>query len=326
MKQFLWVAAVVFLAACGGESEPESEPATEVEITGEAHYMERIMMPPDSVLEIALVDEVSGDRLVVERMEDVGAPPYPFDLRIDQDLMSSDNQYLLQLTLYLPDATPRFSAEVPVSSNQTNVSEVRLIGVDSSAQGMGSETLAVEWHSFQCGDVAVDANFEMDDQVTLSLPWGKAELPLVPAASGARYDDGEIEFWTRGTDQAHLTIADDDSVECSLRDSMSPWTQAMLDGVDFRAVGNEPGWHVEVMEEEGTMLLTLDHGANRHVFEDVEVWADQAGYHAESSDHEVTVTLAPEPCQDSMVGWTFPFTVSLDINGQALQACGRFLH
>jgi uncharacterized lipoprotein YbaY len=64
MKQFLWVAVVVFLAACGGESEPES--AAEVEITGEAHYMERIMMPPDSVLEIALVDEVSGDRLVVE--------------------------------------------------------------------------------------------------------------------------------------------------------------------------------------------------------------------------------------------------------------------
>lgn len=326
MKQVLWVAAVVFLAACGGESEPESEPTMEIEITGEAHYMERIMMPPDAVLEIALVDEVSGDRLAVERMEDVGSPPYPFSLRIDQGLMSSDDHYLLQLTLYLPDATPRFAAEVPVSSNQTSVSEVRLIGVDASAQGMGSETLAVEWHSFQCGDVAVDANFEVDDQVTLSLPWGKAELPLVPAASGARYDDGDIEFWTRGTDQARLTIADDDSVECSLRDSVSPWTQAMLDGVDFRAVGNEPSWHVDVMEEEGIMFLTRDHGANRLVFENVEVLADQAGYHADASGNDVKVMLASEPCQDSMVGWTFPFTVSLESNGQTLQACGRFLH
>lgn len=41
--------------------------------------------------EIALANEVGGDRLVIERMEGVGVP-CPFGLRIDQDGMSLDDQ------------------------------------------------------------------------------------------------------------------------------------------------------------------------------------------------------------------------------------------
>ncbi|MCP1675368.1 putative lipoprotein [Natronocella acetinitrilica] len=199
------------------------------------------------------------------------------------------------------------------------------VEVTGSAQDTNSGPLAGEWHSFQCGDVAVDAAFETDGQVSLSLPWGRVELYEVPAASGARFDDGDIEFWTRGSDQARLTTAGTESIDCSPRDSLSPWTRAMLQGVDFRAVGNEPGWHVEVIEEEMLMILTRDHGALHQVFEDIEVLADQAGYRAESGGKDVVVTLDSAPCQDTNVGWTFPLTVSLGINGQTLQACGRFL-
>ncbi len=323
MKKPCVLLTVAFLVACAGQ--PTQDPATEVEITGEAYYMERIMMPPDSVLEIELVAEPGGDRLAFERAEDVGAPPYAFGLGIDQDVMSPDDHYLLQLILYLPDGTPRFAATVPISLEQTNVSRVRLIGIDSSAQDTDSGSRAAEWNSFQCGDVAVDANFETDGQVSLSLPWARVELPEVPAASGARFGDGDIEFWTRGSDQARLTTADNGSVECSPRDSVSPWTQAMLKGVDFRAVGNEPGWHMEVFEDEGRMFLIRDHGADHQVFEDVEVLADQAGYRAASADKEVVVRLDQVPCQDAIVGWTSPVMVSLEINGQTVQACGRFL-
>lgn len=323
MKQLWLVMTVAFLVACTGQ--PTQDPTTDVEITGEAYYMERIMMPSDSVLEIELIAEPGGDRLAIDRSEGVGGPPYHFGLGIDQDVMSPDGHYLLQLILYLPDGTPRFAATVPVSLDQTNVSRVRLIGIDSSARETDSGPLAAEWNSFQCGDVAVDANFETDGQVSLSLPWASVELPLVPAASGARFGDGDIEFWTRGSDQARLTTADNDSVECSPRDSVSPWTRAMLKGVDFRAVGNEPGWHVEVIEDDGLMFLTRDHGADQQVFEDVEVLADQAGYRATYAGKEVVVRLDPSPCQDTIVGWTSPFTVSLGINGQTLQACGRFL-
>lgn len=323
MKQLWLVAMAAVLAACGGESTPG--PTAQVDITGDAYYMERIMMPPGSVLEIELIDEVSGERLATERMEDVGAPPYPFGLRVDQELISPEGEYLLQLTLYLPDGAPRFAAEIPVTRDQTHVSRIRLVGVDYSEQDPDPEPMPAEWHSFQCGDIAVDASFDADARVSLSLPWKLVELPLVRAASGARFADDEIEFWTRGSDQARLTLPDEETFECILRDSLSPWTRAMIDGVDFRAVGNEPGWHVEVMHDEGLLFLTLDYGTNRLEFEDVEVLADQAGYRAESPGNEVEITIEHATCQDSMVGWPFPVRVEMRLNDLELQACGRFL-
>ena len=75
----------------------------------------------------------------------------------------------------------------------------------------------------------------------------------------------------------------------------------------------------------GRMFLIRDHGADHQVFEDVEVLADQAGYRAASAGKEVVVRLYQVPCQDTIVGWTSPVMVSLEINGQTVQACGRFL-
>ena len=39
-----------------------------------------------------------------------------------------------------------------------------------------------------------------DDAVDAWLPDGRHRLPHVPAASGARYSDGQITVWNKGTE------------------------------------------------------------------------------------------------------------------------------
>jgi membrane-bound inhibitor of C-type lysozyme len=59
---------------------------------------------------------------------------------------------------------------------------------------------------YQCGDLAVSAEFHGEKRVLLSLPGNKLLLEPVPAASGAKYADSKgNEFWTR--DGALLTVA-----------------------------------------------------------------------------------------------------------------------
>lgn len=328
MKRILLLLVAAVLAACGGESAPErpAEPERLV-VTGEAYYLERIMLPPGSVLEVELIDEATGTALALARVEGPEAPPYPFALEVPADAFEGAQAHLAQLTLFLPDGSPRFAAEVPVSVESLELGRIRLVGVDYSEADPGREEAVAGWHSFQCGDIAVDARFEDDEAASLSLPWALVDLALQPAASGARYTGESVEFWTRGQDQALLTLGEDEAIECQRRDALSPWTQAMIDGVDFRAVGNEPGWHLEARHDDGHLLLVLDYGAHRLEFVDtLEVLDDQAGYRAESPGNLAEVGLEAVDCQDSMVGWVFPVTVTLQLNDRRMTACGRFLN
>jgi hypothetical protein len=75
--------AVILLAACGREAgEPE---ATTVRLSGEAHYLERIVMPPGSWLEVELIDEDSEQVLASTRIEDAETPPFSFELEVEAD-------------------------------------------------------------------------------------------------------------------------------------------------------------------------------------------------------------------------------------------------
>ncbi len=328
MKRWLWFFTIVALAACGGDSaqEPLTSEAR-AEITGEAYYLERIMMPPGSTLEIELADDATGEVLAHERIEGPEAPPYPFGLSVAADLLEVGKTYHLHLTLFLPDGSPRFAAEVPISADSAELGRIRLTGVDYSEADPDRDEPMAGWHSFQCGEVALDVQFDGDESARLSLPWALLELELQPAASGARYAADEVEFWTRGQDQARLTLADGDAVDCVPRDRVSPWTQAMMDGVDFRAVGNEPGWHLHARHEQADLELVLDYGVSELEFSGtLEILPDQAGYRAESPGNLAEVTLEQADCTDTMVGWTFPITVHLQINDRSLSACGRFLN
>jgi len=108
--------------------------------------------------------------------------------------------------------------------------------------------------------------------------------------------------------------------------STAPWDDARSRGVDFRAIGQEPGWIVEidadksiyVLADYGEKKLTAPASAPRDS-------ADVIIYEATIDAHDLTIRIQPLPCADAMSGERMTHTVTLTLDGKQYQGCGRRL-
>jgi uncharacterized membrane protein len=103
------------------------------------------------------------------------------------------------------------------------------------------------------------------------------------------------------------------------------WEDARAQGVDFRAVGQEPGWMLNIYTED-KITLDWDYGQSKAEFPLTTPDTSQEGatrYTAQAGGHTLAVTIRRFPCQDVMSGAAFPSTVEVTINGQTLSGCGR---
>ena len=166
------------------------------------------------------------------------------------------------------------------------------------------------------------------ETVWLFLPGQTVSLPHVPSASGAKYSDGAITFWAKG-EHAVLEIDQETHHECNNNRSIAIWEDAKLRGVDFRATGNEPGWHLE-LQAGGHSVFVGDYGERRIEFATPEPVVKQAErittYRAQSKEHLIRTTIERRSCTDSMSGEQFETTVSVKVNGKLYRGCGRALH
>ncbi len=108
---------------------------------------------------------------------------------------------------------------------------------------------------------------------------------------------------------------------------MPPWHVARTAGVDFRALGQEPGWMLDLYANR--LVLNYDYGA--HLLETplpdptypVE---GQTRYDALTQDgRALRVTIQRYPCQDVMSGENFPARVIVTIDARTLEGCGKTL-
>lgn len=109
--------------------------------------------------------------------------------------------------------------------------------------------------------------------------------------------------------------------------TMPDWDSARAQGVDFRAVGQEPGWMLDIYQRD-TIKLIWDYGERAAAFPLVEPTYPQEGatrYATQSGGQALEVTIRRLPCQDAMSGESFPATVDITIDGRALNGCGRTL-
>ncbi|MCH8476640.1 MAG: MliC family protein [Wenzhouxiangella sp.] len=321
MKRLAIVLAVLVLAACQRSADEPAPVAEALEVRVQAHYLERIMLPPGSWLQAELFDEQADELVAAQRSDEAVSPPFDVQITVAAGNWQPEGEYRLYLTLNLPDGRPRFSAELPVSADQPDLGEVRLVAVDLHEAGRES----LRWVGYRCGEVPVDF-LALDDGAILVLPWADIELEQVVAASGARYAGGDVEFWTRGQDEARLTLDDEQAQACHRSEGLSPWTRARQNGVHFRATGNEPGWLVEVGGGgEPSVSLSLDYGSRMLDFDEASWDQDRMNLTADSPGNHLEIALTETECVDSMVGWTFPLRVEMRLNDTSLQACGRFL-
>jgi uncharacterized membrane protein len=126
------------------------------------------------------------------------------------------------------------------------------------------------------------------------------------------------------TPAASETPAAAPSAEAALAATAS-WAEARAAGIDFRAVGQEPGWMLDIYTR-SRMRLMWDYGENSAEFPLTEPDTSQEGatrYEARAGGRTLVVTIRRFPCQDSMSGEAYPVTVEVVIDGRTLQGCGK---
>ncbi|HET7874943.1 MAG TPA: META domain-containing protein [Methylomirabilota bacterium] len=162
------------------------------------------------------------------------------------------------------------------------------------------------------------------DSIVVSLPHGSTTLPGVPSASGAKYAAGGVTFWSKG-EEAMLETDGAAHQGCAGRTAGSPWEAALMLGIDFRAVGQEPGWVLEL--DEGRWLRYVgNYGATTLYAENPQAEPAEeggAGYRVRDGERELTVTIREARCQDAMSGESFTHTVVVRLDGSELSGCGK---
>ena len=130
-------------------------------------------------------------------------------------------------------------------------------------------------------------------------------LTILPAAAPAVAEDGSFD-------------------ETSIS---SVWHKAKLRGVAFRAVGQEPGWLLEISDG-AEILLVLDYGENRKSYP----WVEPIVYQEERmtryiiDEGDLIIEIRGQHCQDVMSGEQFEVSVTIIMPDRRLAGCGRALY
>ncbi len=164
-------------------------------------------------------------------------------------------------------------------------------------------------------------------QVWLFLPSGTLTLQQTAVNT---FHDGNLMFRLDGQ-QGLLEESGGVSRSCRNDRRQAIWEHAKLNGADFRAIGNEPGWNLEIIEQTKLVLVT-GYGSELYEFDlskpEIDMAARTTRYRNSLDGQELTLTLTltGEPCRDTMSGEEFETTVEVNLDGQTLRGCGRALH
>jgi putative lipoprotein len=166
-------------------------------------------------------------------------------------------------------------------------------------------------------------NLYREGAITLDMHEGPRKLPQVVSASGAKYSDGSITFWTKGG-TATFERAGSAPVECRELRARSLVADARERGVRYRGTGNEPGWMVEIGPGTRLTYVTL-YGEERHEFANVTErdgeQTDVRVFIADTDEGPFTVTVAREACQDDMSGDEFDHRMVVEWSGETRRGC-----
>jgi putative lipoprotein len=170
-------------------------------------------------------------------------------------------------------------------------------------------------------------NLYRENAITLDMHEGPRKLSQVVSASGAKYSDGSLTFWTQG-DTATFERQGSAPVSCREARYASLLADARERGVRFRGRGNEPGWTVEIGP--GTRLeFVTDYGQERHAFDGVaESGSETAGarvFRAEHGSERIKVSVTTEPCTDDMSDERFAQLMVVEFGGRSFRGCATAL-
>jgi putative lipoprotein len=162
------------------------------------------------------------------------------------------------------------------------------------------------------------------NNVTLYLPNRTVVLDQVPSASGAKYQNSNILFWNKG-DRALLEI-EGKTYNCQHNSLRDPRATGGQKPVDFRATGNEPGWLLEIVDEDSIRILT-NYANNRAVAPTPSPQSVEEAkiYEVKTESHRIRIIIQQESCIDTMSGEQFESKVTMHLDDETFTGCGRRL-
>ena len=94
---------------------------------------------------------------------------------------------------------------------------------------------------------------------------------------------------------------------------------------DYRAIGQEPGWRLEVRKGKEIVFIYA-YGESRAVTPaprpETDAETGARTYRAVTEASDLRVTIAPTACTDAMSGKPFETTVTVTLNDTAYHGCG----
>ena len=155
-------------------------------------------------------------------------------------------------------------------------------------------------------------------------PGGTLRLPAVAGSAGGAYSDGGFELRIGG-EQARWLAPGGNEQDCRNDRRRAIWEKAKLDGVDFRAIGNEPPWVLEIRGM-SRIILETGYGGTRIEWPLPPHTEDRATRTARWNAGALRLEVVARPCRDSMSGEAFESEVIVTWQGRTLRGCGRALH
>lgn len=153
---------------------------------------------------------------------------------------------------------------------------------------------------------------------------GTLRLPAVPTEAGAKYANEVFEIWILG-EHAQLGKPTGKLQSCLNDRRRAVWEHAKLNGADFRAVGNEPGWYLVIMAA-SRIVLVSNYGESRIEVPLPQPIVDREARTTRWETDQLVLEVTGQACRDSMSGEEFESTVVVTTQTEILRGCGRALH
>lgn len=146
-------------------------------------------------------------------------------------------------------------------------------------------------------------------------------LASVRAASGARWQRGDVVFHNRGGEA--LLTRGTVTARCEIDPVTTAEARAALAGSLFRGIGSAPDWSLDIRSDR--VLWVGEWGAERRRFLDpVRSGSGPLRWYGQDETGAITVSVDESECRDGG-GRSYPATVSVDLEGRRLEGCGRWL-
>lgn len=337
----------------------------EAVLTGTVTYRPRIALPPDAVADVQLQDVSLADApatvLARQTVATEGRQvPIPFSLSYSPAAVQPGRRYAVRAEIRDRQGALLWTTTTahPVFADGPEAGPVEIVleAVESDAGvDAGSVPFDVDWRLVRFGWGEEEVMLPPGEPLSLTFREGgayggqagcnafggtyttaadgitlgpaAATLMMCPEPSAGGLYLTVLEGARLGAVEAEsLTLVGADGARLLFAPGPDPWDEARERGASLQAVGQEPGWTLEIIPE-GEIVFVADYGARRVATPDPggEADGDRLVYHAVTESADLRVVVSPEPCEDVMSGAPYPATVEVTLDGETYRGCGRWL-